>query len=377
MKSNTSLVTARSRSKSIGSRLPEQDGGNRNALTICSDGKDIYSSILGPTADETLLLGLQTFLGFGSSGEDGSTRARIAGSTVQASEIEDKRKYSIAGGTSFGGESILGGETLLGADSILHGEILVGGESIVGGQGVVGGESMVGDQSLVGDVSLGGVSFGGVTGHASEGDATMSMKSRKVSPCKLKCPEKTYVEQGVQTLPPGYAIKCNKAVACPPRCRVGIQESGESILHLSDSMVGTDERFNFGGQTPGLRIGSSASQTGDLLNTSSSQTSRVNLSHASLQTQRHMDSATYIPVPVMSNKQLSTSSELLPGLEDCSCSTDSMPAIPIKRKQVRASQKSSLSRCSCGRSCTGLKRPAKKKKTVKMCCDCPSSTTGF
>ncbi|CAH1956854.1 unnamed protein product [Acanthoscelides obtectus] len=286
MKSNTSLVTARSRSKSIGSRLPEQDGGNRNALTICSDGKDIYSSILGPTADETLLLGLQTFLGFGSSGEDGSTRARIAGSTVQASEIEDKRKYSIAGGTSFGGESILGGETLLGADSILHGEILVGGESIVGGQGVVGGESMVGDQSLVGDVSLGGVSFGGVTGHASEGDATMSMKSRKVSPCKLKCPEKTYVEQGVQTLPPGYAIKCNKAVACPPRCRVGIQESGESILHLSDSMVGTDERFNFGGQTPGLRIGSSASQTGDLLNTSSSQTSRVNLSHASLQTQR-------------------------------------------------------------------------------------------
>nr|CAI5861529.1 unnamed protein product [Callosobruchus analis] len=186
------------------------------------------------------------------------------------------------------------------------------------------------------------------------------------------------MDQDVQTLPPGYAVKCNKAVACPPKCKVKAQNIGNDdiVVATTDSIVGTELGFNFAAQTAGPNIGTCGSQTGDLLNSSSSQTSRVTLSHAAVLTQRRTEAATYSPIPQTSNKQMSTSSELLPGLEDCSCATDSLPAIPIKRKQVHVSQKTSSSRCSCGRSCPTLKRRPAKKKIVKVCCNCPSTTTG-
>nr|CAI5861531.1 unnamed protein product [Callosobruchus analis] len=96
------------------------------------------------------------------------------------------------------------------------------------------------------------------------------------------------MDQDVQTLPPGYAVKCNKAVACPPKCKVKAQNIGNDdiVVATTDSIVGTELGFNFAAQTAGPNIGTCGSQTGDLLNSSSSQTSRVTLSHAAVLTQR-------------------------------------------------------------------------------------------
>ncbi|VEN42591.1 unnamed protein product [Callosobruchus maculatus] len=348
MKATTSFVRTTTKSRTAIPRTDEGDEKNKKALSICTSGKDIYSSVLGPTVDETFLLGLQTFLGFGSNNEDAALRSRLNSvpSRKSVSDIGEEEQSSI------------------------FGSVVVG---VNGAEGAVVGSVATSDGSTV----ISSITAGGGGGPG----GTPSPKSTKFAPCKYKHPER-FMEQGIQaqdveTLPPGYAIKCNKAVACPPKCKVKAQYAGDDGIHvgMTDSIVETEHGFHFSAQTAGPHIGSCGSQTGDLINTSSSQTSKITLTHAPVQTQRRMDSATYSPIPQMSNKQITTSSELLPGLEDCSCSTDSLPAIPIKRKQTHVSQKASLSRCSCGRSCPTLKRRTVKKKVVKVCCNCPSTTT--
>nr|CAH7753723.1 unnamed protein product [Callosobruchus chinensis] len=325
MKSAAPSVRSRARSRAAISTIDEEDEKNKKAVSICKSGKDIYSSVLGPTVDETLLLGLQTFLGFASNSEDTATRARLNSVASRKSMIDLRGEAEQA--------SIF--------SSVVADLSGIEGAAVGNVAAASGGENTV-VSSVFADGSDGG------------GGVISSPKSTKFAPCMYKYPE-NYMDQDVQTLPPGYTFKCNKAVACPPECRVKAQNVGDDaiLVRMTDSIVGTEHGFNFSVQTAGPQIDSCGSQTGDLLNTSSSQTSRITLTHAPVQTQR----------------------QLLPGLEDCSRSTDSLPTKSIKRKQTHVSQKTSLSRCSCGRSSPTLKRRSVKKKILKVCCNCPSTTT--
>nr|CAH7744322.1 unnamed protein product [Callosobruchus chinensis] len=216
MKSAAPSVRSRSRSRAATSTTDEEDEKNKKAVSICKSGKDIYSSVLGPTVDETLLLGLQTFLGRLEGTAVGNVAAASGGENTVVSSV-----FADGGGSD-------------------------------GGGGVIS-----------------------------------SPKSTKFAACKYKYPE-NYMDQDVQTLPPGYTFKCNKAVACPPECRVKAQNVGDDaiLVRMTDSIVGTEHGFNFSVQTAGPQIDSCGSQTVDLLNTSSSQTSRITLTHAPVQTQR-------------------------------------------------------------------------------------------